>query len=103
MSYRISARAVYLAGLLLVLIIGITLTFLGNLVLLFLGVLITLLIAVLKGFAVLTEKLIVGTRWFGGHVNQFTENFFQGVTSVFKQEEEYLNQEIILLVKSEKS
>lgn len=103
LSYRITARAVYLGGLLLVLIIGIALTFLGNLVLLFLGALITLLIALLKLLAVASEKLILGTKWFGEHVIEFQKNFFQGITDVFKQEEEFLNREISVLVKSEKS
>jgi hypothetical protein len=89
-------------GILLLIIIGAILTFAGELVLLILGAILTIFIFLLKAFAYVTEKLMVTTKWFGSKLSDFTENFYDGITDIFKKEEELLNREISFIIKAEK-
>ena len=85
-------------GILCLIIIAAFLTFTGQFVLLILGGIVALCVILLKGFAKITYHLMVGTKWLGSHVQDFTENFYDGVMDVFTQEEEFLNREVTLLI-----
>jgi len=89
-------------GILLLIIIAALLTFLGQLTLLALGGVVAVCIIFLKGFAWITYHLMVSAKWLGSHVQDFTENFYDGVMDVFTQEEEFLNREVHLLITVEK-
>lgn len=89
-------------SLLLIVIIGMMIAAAGQIILLILGGLLAICILFLKGFAWLTYRLMVTTKWFGSQVNEFTETFFNGVMDTFSQEEDFLNREVHLLINIEK-
>ena len=85
-------------GLCLIVIIGTVLAFLGQCVLVILGGIVALCVIFLKVFAWITFRLMVTTKWFGEHITDYTENFFSNVIDTFTQEQDFLNQEVHLIV-----
>jgi len=81
--------------------IGIILAFLGNVIVLLLGFILTLCLYFLKAFAWLTKNLMITTKIASEKVGAFTDYFFEGMTSVLKQEREYLEREINLVIHTE--
>lgn len=88
-------------AILCLIIIAAFLTFTGQLFLLFLGGIVALCVIFLKAFAWITFKLMEGTKWFGSHLQDFTENFYDGVMDTFTQEEDFLNRDVHLLISVE--
>lgn len=81
-------------GLLLLLVIGAILALIGNIFILVLGFFLNLCILFLKFFAKFTERLMISTKWASTKVADYTESFYEGVTSTFKKEENYLEEEM---------
>ncbi len=82
-------------------LLGIILAFLGNVIVLGLGAVAAFLVYALKGFAWFTYHFMCSTKWISGKVSEYTETFFDGIASTFKQEEENLDREIRLIIKTE--
>lgn len=94
--------AIKLIGLLLIIIIGTILAFIGQLILLFLGLLVTLCIGFLKGFAYITQYLMITTKLFGEKLSEWTEAFYEGVGDMFRAQEDILDSEIKLIIKADR-
>lgn len=82
-------------------LLGIILAILGNFLVLVLGATAAILVYALKGFAWFTYHFMCTTKWVSGKVSDYTESFFDGITNVFKQEEENLDREIRLILRTE--
>lgn len=82
-------------------LIGIILAILGNFLVLGLGAIAALLVYLLKGFAWFTYHFMCTTKWISGKVSEYTESFFDGISDVFKKEEEHLEREIKLIIRTE--
>lgn len=94
-------RLIFWAAVALFYFLGIILAFLGNVLVLGLGAVAALLVYLLKGFAWFTYHFMCSTKWISGKVSDYTESFFDGITSIFKQEEENLEREIRLIIRTE--
>lgn len=76
---------------------GILIAFFGNVLLIGLTFISSLLILFLKGFAWLTAKTLGITKDFGNNLGDWTEGFFEGISDVFKKEEQELEEQLITI------
>lgn len=88
-------------SLLILIFIGAVLALLGNFIIFLLGAFLSFCVLFLKFFAKFTERLMITTKWASSKVAEYTESFYEGVTSTFKKEEEYLEQELKQIFHSE--
>lgn len=86
----------YIVIFLAVIVLGILWLF-GHIALILLTFGCSVFVLFLRGFAWLTVKLLGITKDFGEKLGEYTESFFDGITDVFKKEEQELNAQLLTI------
>lgn len=96
-SYNAIKKLFFYFAICLFFLSGILLTFFGNVLLILLTFLCTLFVLSLKALSWITAKSLGFTKDFGKTLGEWTEGFFEGISDIFKKEEQELEEKLITI------